>query len=367
MNDVIRSQRKYAHGLLAARDRRPCEAGASACRLAVNVWQGSATTEANVSEPRVRMVDSHPSSAGWAAFKRYAPVTRPFNHLIAGTHFHEKFKRWPLPPEHPAATINDYIFARMIGASWSALERAFVDKATAKDEAVRLCPTIRVPETLLVIPMDDVRSADQLYRILRPFIGSETIAKPTHASGGATFLRDVAAAADLATLFELSSIDYISIMREMQYWETPKRVIVETVVPASTSAAPDDYKFHCVRGEPLVCQVDHNRFGSAWSRLFRIPDFAPLDESDGLVSPATYRLPAPDRIAAMVEAARALSAPFEFVRVDLYDGQNGIYFGELTFTPAASLGIAPSAKGDHVENATHRIYSGLVMQALRGR
>ena len=35
----------------------------------------------------------------------------------------------------------------------------------------------------------------------------------------------------------------------------------------------------------------------------------------------------------MLEVARRLSGPFEFVRVDLYDTPKGVRFGELTFTP----------------------------------
>ena len=90
-----------------------------------------------------------------------------------------------------------------------------------------------------------------------------------------------------------------------------------------------------------------------------------MDENDGLKQPDGYRPPAPERIASMAAAARALAAPFEFVRVDLYDGADGIYFGELTFTPAASLGIAPSSAGDHAVNATHRVYSRIIMSALK--
>ena len=65
----------------------------------------------------------------------------------------------------------------------------------------------------------------------------------------------------------------------------------------------------------------------------------------------------------MTEAAHALSKPFEFVRVDLYDGSEGIFFGELTFSPAAALGIAPSALGDHAVNPTHLAYSAALMSA----
>jgi hypothetical protein len=296
-----------------------------------------------------------------------APMTRAFNHVVAGPHFRRRFGRWPLSPADPRAMINDVIFGRMIDPRWTPLERAFVDKETAKVEARRLLPTLRMPQTLAVIAMEQVASATAIFERLRPFLGTETIAKPTHASGGTVFLRDVAAPADLGHLYQLARADYAAILREMQYWRLPRKIIVETLVPSADGTSPDDYKFHCVRGEPLVCQVDHSRFGAPWSRLYHVPSFAPMDRDDGLSPPASHVLPAPDRIAAMIAAARALSAPFDFVRVDLYDGLDGIYFGELTFTPAASLGIAPAAAGDHAMNATHRLYSRIVMRALAER
>ncbi len=298
-------------------------------------------------------------------FARPAPMERGFNHLIAGGHFERKFGRWPLPPNDAAATINDLIFARMINPNWSALQRTFVDKGTAKAMATRSCPALRVPETLAVIPMAGVRSVDRLHELLRPFIGTPAIAKPTHASGSPVFLRNVTSPADLAAMHQLASIDYALVMREMQYWNLPRQIIVETLVPAHNSAPPDDYKFHCIHGEPLLCQVDHARFGTAWSRLFQVPGFEPMDADDGFTTPEDYWLPDAGRLAEMTAAARALAAPFDFVRVDLYDGADGIYFGELTFTPAASLGIAPSSAGCHRETPTHREYSRTLMRAFR--
>ncbi len=291
-------------------------------------------------------------------------MTRAFNHLIAGRHFARRFGRWPRPPRDPAATINDVIFARMIDPRWSPLERAFVDKATAKAAARRLHPGLCVPETRAVLPMAAIRSAGDLAAALAPFVGTPSIAKPTHASGAATPLRTPPLPAALHLLHDLASIDYATILREMQYHGLPRKVIVEALVPTRGDAPPDDYKFHCVFGQPLLCQIDHDRFGAGWHRLFRVPGFAPMDLDDGLVAPPGHALPPPARLAAMVAAARALSAPFEFVRVDLYDGADGIHFGELTFTPAAALGIAPSAAGDHAETRTHRIYSDILMRAL---
>ncbi|GAA3268531.1 hypothetical protein GCM10020258_39990 [Sphingomonas yabuuchiae] len=47
--------------------------------------------------------------------------------------------------------------------------------------------------------------------------------------------------------------------------------------------------------------------------------------------------------------AEALSAPFPFVRVDLYDGDDGIYFGELTFTPPPRWASPLSRRGSSAE------------------
>ena len=312
---------------------------------------------------RARMADSHLGSAGWEGFTRSAPTIRAFNHLIAGTYFERRFGRWPISPRQPGASINDYIFDRMIGDQWSARHRSFVDKDTAKREARRAVPGIRIAETLAVIPMRAIGSVNQLYECLQPFIGTDTIAKPAHSSGAATFLRGVRSPGDLRVLHDLASLDYAFCMREMQYLGLPRQIIVETLVPTATGA-PSDYKFHCVGGEPLLCQIDHARFGAPWSRLFRVPDFRAMDPDDGLVPPADFALPTAEQRASMIAAARALAAPFDFVRVDLYLGADGIYFGELTFTPAASLGVAPAAAGDHAENSTHHIYSRIMMDAL---
>ena len=58
---------------------------------------------------------------------------------------------------------------------------------------------------------------------------------------------------------------------------------------------------------------------------------------DGKRAPEDFNVPKPDNLAEMLEYARLLSAPFPFVRVDLYDTDGKIIFGELTFTPSAAM------------------------------
>ena len=291
-------------------------------------------------------------------------MTRAANHRVAPVPFERKFGRAPLPPRHPDALINDVIYDRMIDPNWSASQRAFVDKQRAKAEAQRRFPALHVPETLAVMPVETLISPERLFDRLRPHIGTHAVAKPTHASGGVVFLRDLVDPASLRDLYDLASIDYAAILREMQYWRLPRKIIVETLIPAHRPGPPDDYKFHCIHGEPLLCQIDHGRFGHPWSRLFRVPQFDPMDENDGLTAPKGFAMATRNRLDMMIAAARALSAPFAFVRVDLYDGRDGVYFGELTFTPAASLGIAPSSAGVCRISPTHRMYSRILTDAL---
>lgn len=63
------------------------------------------------------------------------------------------------------------------------------------------------------------------------------------------------------------------------------------------------------------------------------------EEYDDLIKPKykgyLYDLPQPMEIKTMVEIAEKLSEGFPFVRVDLYNINHKIYFGEMTFTPAA--------------------------------
>lgn len=314
---------------------------------------------------KFRISDASIWSPGWEDFKLQAPVSRSFNHLIAGSYFERRFQRWPLPPSDSKSTINDYIFAQMIDFDWTPLQLAFVDKELAKIKTKDIAPYLRVPETLHVIRMDDVPTVEDLHRAIAPFVGTNCVAKPTHGSGAVTFLRDIGHPQQLGVLHRLAAIDYSQILREMQYRGLAKKIIIEALIPTPNGTLPDDYKFHCVRGEPLLCQVDHNRFSASWSRLLRVDDLEPFFPGDGFTTPAGYERPGRDRMEAMVAAARALAAPFEFVRVDLYNGTDGVYFGELTFSPAASLGIAPSSEGDHFVNRTHLEYSRVIMRALK--
>jgi hypothetical protein len=63
--------------------------------------------------------------------------------------------------------------------------------------------------------------------------------------------------------------------------------------------------------------------------------FEPIDVSiAGFVSPKSIYKPV--NVKLLLRAAAELSAPFDFVRIDLYETTKGIFLGEFTFTPGAA-------------------------------
>jgi hypothetical protein len=82
----------------------------------------------------------------------------------------------------------------------------------------------------------------------------------------------------------------------------------------------------------------------------------------------------PAKFSMMVDIANALSADFDFVRVDLYCAEDQVYFGELTCTPRAGYNKVPSARVErmradmwHLDSDNRRLYSASGRNAARIR
>ena len=102
-----------------------------------------------------------------------------------------------------------------------------------------------------------------------------------------------------------------------------------------------DYKLWCFNGEPYVFIVISNR-KSGGEAEFSCYDLNWSNRSDLMATTKHYclrktELPRPKNLEKMVEYARILAKPFPQVRVDLYDIDGRIYFGELTFTSLGGM------------------------------
>ena len=121
--------------------------------------------------------------------------------------------------------------------------------------------------------------------------------------------------------------------REWAYNGGIPKVIIEQLLEDDSTHDKSicDYKFLCFNGKPEYVVYDIDRFTNHKRNIYDTNWNDLHIESDCPCSEAVY--PKPENFDEMLECARILSADFPAVRVDLYNINNKIYFGELTFFP----------------------------------
>ena len=119
-------------------------------------------------------------------------------------------------------------------------------------------------------------------------------------------------------------------------------VLAEEFLEESSPLQKDslvDYKFMCIYGKPLYFQIMADRKANSHSFKMMLYDIECHPHPEYLSSKHEFldnNFPMPDLLDKMVEMAAVLSSPFPFVRVDLYEVNHHIVFGEMTFTPGFS-------------------------------
>lgn len=136
------------------------------------------------------------------------------------------------------------------------------------------------------------------------------------------------------------NINYFYSGREWAYKNINPKIIIEEYIEDSYSKDLKDYKFYCfgdVVDCVLVCVGRNNGKPKFYffDREWNLKRYNKL----GKQAPDDFTLPKPENIDEMFEIARTLSvasgAPF--LRVDLYNVNGKIYFGELTLYPDCGM------------------------------
>ncbi|MGQ9350793.1 ATP-grasp fold amidoligase family protein [Mycolicibacterium gilvum] len=190
-----------------------------------------------------------------------------------------------------------------------------------------------------------------------PELPESFVIKPTHGSGAAIIVAPNAPAdarlppvaqswtyahirpefADRAQILAIAT-DWLTRLygqgpnAEWVYGQVQRRILVEELLTRADGGIPDDYKFFVFHGRCAYIEVDAGRFGSRTQDFFTA-DWTHLPLSGGLpwAQPEPRR---PRTLDEMIEVAERLGAETDFVRVDLYDVDGRIVFGELTSFPA---------------------------------
>jgi hypothetical protein len=259
------------------------------------------------------------------------PNFLPFNYAIAAIYFLRANGRLPRNPDAPDAAINDFIFHRMIANRWNLLQKLCVDKQYAKMLAAQV-PGVKLPRTVAVYNIDANERVESFLKWLEPHLGKRLVAKPTHGSGKVLFLDHDLPESEIRAFFALSKRNFFRIMRETQYLALERKILVEENI--SKEGDLNDFKFFCADGRVLYCQIDVDRFTDHRRVLCTIPEFKTINVKTKFLE-VPDEVVRPRRLDEMVRIAGQLSKEFDFVRIDLYDADDGVYFGEFTFTPGA--------------------------------
>lgn len=170
---------------------------------------------------------------------------------------------------------------------------------------------------------------------------NQFVLKCTHDSGGLVVCRDKS-----KFDFNLAKKKIDSCLKKNFYWygrEWPykniePRIIAEKYMEDGASRELKDYKFYCFNGEPRFLYVSEGLENHATARISFIDldwEFAPFHRTDYF---QFEELPAkPKHFDEMIIIAKQLSQNIPFVRVDLYEINEKVFFGELTFTPCSGL------------------------------
>lgn len=129
--------------------------------------------------------------------------------------------------------------------------------------------------------------------------------------------------------------------REYPYKNVPHRIIIEKYLTNGTDNELNDYKFYCFNGRAEYCQLIADRstketidfFNRNWDH----------QEFIGLNAKAVFadkEVKKPENYSEMLDVADKIAHKINtpFVRIDLYNANKRIYFGEITFFPLSGFG-----------------------------
>lgn len=118
---------------------------------------------------------------------------------------------------------------------------------------------------------------------------------------------------------------------EYQYADIKPRIICEKLLKEPENERLTDYKVVCVNGKPeriLVC-ANRNKGRDYYSPSWEYLEHVAPEYRSG------KKEKKPENLDEMLSAARTLSKPFPLARIDFYDVQGKLYFGEITLSPCA--------------------------------
>lgn len=167
------------------------------------------------------------------------------------------------------------------------------------------------------------------------------VLKCSHDSGGLVICRDKGSLdiekAKLKLTRSLKN-NYYYHGREWPYKNVKPRIIAEKLLVDNNDDDLRDYKFFCFNGKVKCFKIDFDRFLEHHANYYdRDCCLLPFGELQFYPKPEK-QLEMPSKLEEMICLAEKLANGFPFLRVDFYEVDNRIFFGELTLFPASGFG-----------------------------
>lgn len=130
------------------------------------------------------------------------------------------------------------------------------------------------------------------------------------------------------------SFNYFWEDREWPYKNIERRILVEKLLQTKDGKIPNDYKLNCFNGKVEFVYVSVDREGINKRNIYD-RDWKPLNFTwnKRFYDHSTLRGPeieAPLSYPKMLEFAERIANDYQYVRVDFYDVDGKLYFGEIT-------------------------------------
>lgn len=211
-----------------------------------------------------------------------------------------------------------------------------VDKITAKEYAARIIGEEHIIPTIGVW--------DKVEEINYDILPDQFVLKCNHDSGSVVICRNKAefnksaAAVKLSKGLKRSGYLY---GREWPYKSVRPRIMAEEYINDSADSDElTDYKFYCFDGiaHCVLCCYER-KTGSPKFYFFDRDWNLKRYNKRGKEAPKNFTMPKPERMDEMFDMAELLAKEIKapFIRVDLYNANGQIYFGELTLYPSSGF------------------------------
>ncbi|MGQ4880231.1 ATP-grasp fold amidoligase family protein [Billgrantia sp. LNSP4103-1] len=171
------------------------------------------------------------------------------------------------------------------------------------------------------------------------------VVKANHNSGPVQFLEPGYSEEHVRSVCDVInrqlSENYGKVKQEPWYSHIEPKVLVERKLRMADGSDPCDYKFHVFNGsdgkkQTVILQMDYDRHGILHRSFFNESlEWLPFSWKQPCLRTSMVR---PEGFDKMLEIAKLLALPFSHARVDLYNIDGNIFFGEITFAHASGRG-----------------------------